>query len=441
MRQTASRKTYRESTPRSIRGGSHTWPPIPSTATDDTATEDMDHETEETTSEPSQSQPLSYAQVSDPNEELSPSRDLFNTSPPSRKRPPSSPAKTDNSEPKQQRASSSTAIRDPAFKFLYAAAKQAGAERKKLMTTIPGPQYYRCRAWLSPDGSVSSRIDYIGYPYVWVSSVSSCDIVPCPFSDHCAVSLSVSVPDVVPPGPSLCKLNTSVLEEEGYVHLISNFLNGWRCQSHLFPSLVKWWETGKSRIKGLTVHYCCSRSSALSVKRDLLSRLSSHLKDRVANGQLSLVETYQSVLHQLAELDVEVAKGAQVRARARWIEEGVSSSAYFFRLQKKRGADRWISAIRNDDGTIVSAPDDLCLSFSSFCSSLFTASPTDASAQESLLGNVVSSLPADQSDSCEGLLIVDECFAALVGMARRKAPGSDGLPAEFYLKFWAVFGG
>ena len=264
-----------------------------------------------------------------------------------------------------------------------------------------------CYTWLSPDGSVSSRIDYIGCPYVWVSSVSSCDIVPCPFSDHCAVSLSVSVPDVVPPGPGLWKLNTSVLEEEGYVHLISNFWNGWRCQCHLFPSLVKWWEMGKSRIKGLTVHYCCSRSSALSVKRDLLSRLSSHLKDRVDNDQLSLVE----------------------------IEEGESSSAYFFRLEKKRGADRWISAIRNDNGTIVSPPDDLCLSFSSFCSSLFTASPTDASAQESLLGNVVSSLPADQSDSCEGLLIVDECFAALVGMARRKAPGSDGLPAEFYLKF------
>ena len=66
-------------------------PPIPSTATDDTVTEDMDHETEETTSEPSQSQPLSYTQVSDPNEELSPSsasRDLFDTSPESRKRAP-----------------------------------------------------------------------------------------------------------------------------------------------------------------------------------------------------------------------------------------------------------------------------------------------------------------------------------------------------------------
>ena len=77
---------------------------------------------------------------------------------------------------------------------------------------------------------------------------------------------------------------------------------------------------------------------------------------------------------------------------------------------------------------------------SSFYSSLFTASPTDASAQESLLNNVESSLPNDKSDTCEGLLTVEECFAALAGMARRKAPGSDGLPAEFYLKFWAVLG-
>ena len=45
-----------------------------------------------------------------------------------------------------------------------------------------------------------------------------------------------------------------------------------------------------------------------------------------------------------------------------------------------------------------------------------------------------------QSESCEGLLSVEECFEALSGMAKRKAPGLDGLPAEFYLKFWHVLG-
>ena len=95
-----------------------------------------------------------------------------------------------------------------------------------------------------------------------------------------------------------------------------------RDQQDRFPSLANWWEAGKSRIKGLSVRYCCSKSSDAAVKRDLLSRLASHLKERVDGGLLSLVGLYQSVLQQLAALDVEVTKGAQVRARECWIEEG-----------------------------------------------------------------------------------------------------------------------
>ena len=84
-----------------------------------------------------------------------------------------------------------------------------------------------------------------------------------------------------------------------------------------------------------------------------------------------------------------------MQARARWIEEGESSSAYFFRLEKKRGADRWIAAVRNDVGAIVSSPDGLCQSFASFYSSLFSAESINVAAQESLLNNVESSLPSD----------------------------------------------
>ena len=154
---------------------------------------------------------------------------------------------------------------------------------------------------MSSDGSVSSRIDLIGCPYVWVPSVSSCDILPCPYSDHCAVLLRVTVPDVVPPGPGLWKLNISILEDEEYVRQVGEFWSNWRSRKCQFPSLGKWWEEGKSRIKGLSIRYCCSKSSASSVRRDLLSRLSAHLKERVDNGHLSLVGVYQSVLQQLAD--------------------------------------------------------------------------------------------------------------------------------------------
>ena len=55
-----------------------------------------------------------------------------------------------------------------------------------------------------PPSSLSSRVDLIGCPYIWVASVAACDILPCPFSDHCTVVLSVFVPSVIPPGPGLC---------------------------------------------------------------------------------------------------------------------------------------------------------------------------------------------------------------------------------------------
>ena len=99
-----------------------------------------------------------------------------------------------------------------------------------------------------------------------------------------------------------------------------------------------------------------------------------------------------------------------------------------------------ISALRESDGTVISDPDLLCSSFASFYSSLFTASVCDVAAQDSLLSNITSTLSSSQADLCEGPLTIDECRLALLGMAKRKAPGLDGLPMEFYVKFWDVLG-
>ena len=284
--------------------------------------------------------------------------------------------------------------------------------------------------WSRWSGLLSSRIDLVGCPYVWVSSARSCDIIPCPFSDHCPVPFCVSVPDVIPPGPGLWKLNKSILDEIDYFALISSFWANSRCQKICFSPLSDWWEAGKSRIKGLTVSYCAGQSKQSSQARSLLARLADHLKRRVDEGHLSCLGPYHSVLEELAQLDVEKAKGAQVWSRIRWVKEGETSSSYFFRLERKRSAD----------GNIVSSPHDLCCSFAAFYSSLFTASPTDPAARDSLLGSISSTLSLDQAERCEGFLTVEECHAALVGMAKGKSPGLDRLAMEFYVKFWSVVG-
>ena len=85
-----------------------------------------------------------------------------------------------------------------------------------------------------------------------------------------------------------------------------------------------------------------------------------------------------------------------------------------------------------DDGSIVSSPEDLCGTFSSFYSSLFFSEPVDSGAQDSLFQAMESTLSEDQADACEGLLSSEECFTALKGMAHNKAPGIDGLPMSSF---------
>ncbi|KAL9989394.1 hypothetical protein ACROYT_G003939 [Oculina patagonica] len=141
----------------------------------------------------------------------------------------------------------------------------------------------------------------------------------------------------------------------------------------------------------------------------------------------------------------QYARDAQVRSRARWVEEGEVSSSYFFRLEKKRSADRWISAVRNDDGTIVSSPDELCRSFSHFNISLFTAAGTDQPVQSDMLGNLSSVLSQDEALSCEGHLPIEEVFVALQGMARYVKFKTWSLQAQWVKRFasspsgWATF--
>ena len=54
---------------------------------------------------------------------------------------------------------------------------------------------------------------------MWVLCVSSCDTVTCPFCDHCAVVMSVRVPEAPTHGPGVWKPRSDGLPMEFYVKL------------------------------------------------------------------------------------------------------------------------------------------------------------------------------------------------------------------------------
>ena len=295
-------------------------------------------------------------------------------------------------------------------------------------------------SWTKSDGSIASRIDLLGCPFDWIPSVSSCDFLVCPYSDHSAVSLSVSIPDSIPRGPGFWKLNSAVLEEAGFVNSVHSFWASWQARKSSFRSLLNWWDIGKHKIKNLAINYCKDRAATSRKERSRLTALASEYKALLDAGQTSCLPDYKKVLMALKSLDLAEAKGAQVRSRIRWVEEGESSSAYFCRLEKKRSSDRWFSAIRNEDGSFTSDLHGMVDAWSSFYKDLFSWSSVDSSVQDEMLDNLESCLSHPEAMQCEGYLSAEEVLEALKGMAHNKSPGLDGLPMEFYVKFWDLIG-
>ena len=64
----------------------------------------------------------------------------------------------------------------------------------------------------------------------------------------------------------------------------------------------------------------------------------------------------------------------------------------------------------------------------------------DATAKiESFLRDLnIPKLSEEQKLSCEGKITSEECALILENFQNNKSPGNDGIPVEFYRKFWQL---
>ena len=153
--------------------------------------------------------------------------------------------------------------------------------------------------------------------------------------------------------------------------------------SHLFHLF----DIGGTEARNISkvLRHCSGAHNERSMSHSVLSALACHLKGRIDDGVVSLMPVYERVLAQLASFDLTEVEGGRVRSRVKWAEEGETSSRFFLRLEKKRGTESWISAIRVSSGVVVADVEGICESWASFYQDLFTACPVDLGVQSDLL--------------------------------------------------------
>ena len=121
------------------------------------------------------------------------------------------------------------------------------------------------------------------------------------------------------------------------------------------------------------------------------------------------------------------------------IKEGEKSSKYFFRLESNRIEKSLVNLIFNSHGVKVFSQPEIEQAHFDFYRSLYSKEPVNLSLQQMLLSDLDVFLSED-TVSCEEKLSLSEITKALNGFAAGKTPGPDGLPKEFYPKFWEILG-
>lgn len=283
--------------------------------------------------------------------------------------------------------------------------------------------------------SQSSRIDYWLISKNLELAATSCEILPSPLTDHCAITLLVSATnDLRGPKVSHWKFNSSLLKNFHFCNRIKELITEIKAMTELTPCSK--WEWLKFNVKKISIEEGKAIARMRKQFQDkTISRISS------LNNLQQLNEENQLELNQLQiKLDhfyTEKAKGAFVRSRAKWIEDGEKNSNYFFNLEKNRQRKKNILKL-HINGNINERQEDINEYITNFYKTLYTSHSSNENIS-SFFEYIMDKIPVIDKkfkDLAESEISINELNDAIKQMADGRSPGPDGITVEFYKYFW-----
>ena len=298
-------------------------------------------------------------------------------------------------------------------------------------------------SWTHGSGIFASRIDMIWAPVAMADLVQECEYHPSFLTDHQYLLVKCCLRERLVMGPGVWKFNTSLLTDPSYVSLVNSFWSFWQTyQDHPdFHSVLDWWDQGKFYLREFTQTFSKSKAADKRSRKSHLTCQLHTLQLLFESGDRTAFTELCAVQQELRSIALHEAKGAQVRTRYQWAEEGETSSSFFLNLESKRRSQETMLSIRDPaTGIVHRDPFEILGVWRSYYADLFTAQECDCKAQDAMLAKLSRCLSSAEREACEGVLTVEECFHALQGMPRGKTPQSDGFPMEFFVSCWQTLG-
>jgi hypothetical protein len=283
----------------------------------------------------------------------------------------------------------------------------------------------------------ASRLDRVYVRAGDLELVRDHKFVPKAYTDHVAIQFTMKLEEAVHTRTSHWKLNTSILENPLVCDRVRELILDWVTIQETFNNKVLWWEALKIRIRQELVKFSKILARERHENRTRLEDQLSNLLEAGLNNQNNF-EHFRQIKLQLFEFQKAEERSSFLMSKVRDIQEDERMSPYFFRKSRQTAERKLFKALKNKNGEIKGEQEEMEEIVHDFYQDLYSTEQTDGTIQAQVLALDKTRLSENDKQSCEGLLSQQELEKALRGMARGKTPGCDGLPMEFYLKFWDV---
>lgn len=157
----------------------------------------------------------------------------------------------------------------------------------------------------------------------------------------------------------------------------------------------------------------------------------------------NLSEEEETIMKKLKEeiddMYIDMAKGAFVRSRAKWLEQGEKNSSYFFALEKRNRKRNNLTTLKIDNN-ITSNSLDISRYVGTFYSNIYKSNIQFIEC-DNFIESVKAFTPTISEQfklNCDCPITKAEMSEAVSSMKKGKSPGNDGLSVEFYLHFWEM---
>ena len=183
------------------------------------------------------------------------------------------------------------------------------------------------------------------------------------------------------------------------------------------------WELLKIKVKEYTQRFCRKKSvtekNIRSILEERLRSLEIKIDVNVHNAELE--NDYSKVKTKLEKIYQAEAKGAGIRARVKWIEQGERSTKYFLGLEKNCVRKKEIKQLKSQNGKrTIRKQEEIIKEVRRFYAQLYNNESKNVEEMKKyVFTQNINQLSNDDKEICDGLPTVDECKHAIFTMKKK----------------------